>query len=80
VLHHTMAVEVQKDLGRVVFTCMVCDRCLEIRTADGELTVLNRGDQAVAHSGATPGALAEALGHGEVAVEQRRRPVPGRLH
>lgn len=47
---HPMTTTTVRDQRKTIFTCTVCDRCIEIG-ADGALTIINRGDQSVAHAG-----------------------------
>ena len=55
--NHRMNVEVLKDLGKTVFTCVTCHRQLEIATSDGKLKILHHGDTTALHrAGSFPGA------------------------
>lgn len=47
---HPMSVEVLREQGKTVFTCRVCERCIEIST-DGALSIIHRGDQRAQHTG-----------------------------
>ena len=67
---HRMDCEVRSDLGKAVYTCPICDRCVEIDSSG--MKVLTRGDQTATHSGGT-------LADMETEVEQSREPPP-RLH
>jgi len=47
---HAMRQEFHSDLGKVVYSCTVCTRCVEI-DADGALRILDRGDPLAVHRG-----------------------------
>jgi len=68
---HVMTTEVRRDLGKVVYSCPICQRCVEIDDAEGALKVLFRGDQTAQHRG---GALAEI--ESEVEYEPVNRSGP----
>jgi hypothetical protein len=63
VTYHVMTVEIDKALGKVIFTCPTCDRCVETRGAGGGVKIIRRGDQTARHSGwaMPPGTSAEAI-------------------
>ena len=69
---HRMDCEVRADQGKIIYTCPICDRCVEIDSGEGAMKVLVRGDQNATHRG---GALADI----ETEVEQWREP-PRQLH
>jgi len=69
---HVMNTEVRQDLGKVVYTCPVCQRCVEIHDAGGTLKVLFRGDQTAQHRG---GALAGIESEVEQEPVTRSRPL-----
>lgn len=67
-----MKTEIRADLGTVVYSCPICQRCVEVDRADGVMRVLYRGDQTAQHRG---GALAGI----EAEVEQDR-PANSLIH
>jgi hypothetical protein len=67
-----MKTEVREDRGAVVYSCPICQRCVEVDRADGAMRVLYRGDQTAQHRG---GALAGI--EGEVEQDRPREP---RIH
>jgi hypothetical protein len=69
---HIMNSEVREELGTVVYSCPICQRCVEVDRAEGAMRVLYRGDQTAQHRG---GALAGI----EAEVEQDR-PAERRIH
>jgi hypothetical protein len=48
---HIMKTEVRDDRGTVVYSCPICERCVEVDRADGSMRVLYRGDQTAQHRG-----------------------------
>lgn len=69
---HIMNSEVREELGTVVYSCPICQRCVEVDRAEGVMRVIYRGDQTAQHRG---GALAGI----EAEVEQDR-PAERRIH
>lgn len=63
---HRMRARRVPELGKVVFTCLQCERCIEIDD-DGALRVVARGDAESPHRGGTFGAAGEG-GFGEEAA------------
>lgn len=69
---HIMTGETREDLGTIVYSCPICQRCVEVDRAEGSMRVLYRGDQTAQHRG---GALA-----GIETEVQQDRPAERRLH
>jgi hypothetical protein len=69
VSNHRMDVEVLKDLGKTVFTCVTCHRQVEVSINDGALKVLNRGDTSVLHRAGSFGSGARLADEIETEVE-----------
>jgi hypothetical protein len=64
--------ETREDLGTIVYSCPICQRCVEVDRAEGSMRVLYRGDQTAQHRG---GALA-----GIETEVQQDRPAERQLH
>jgi len=45
---HAMDVDVKQDLGKVVYSCPICQRCVEVDDAGG-IRILHRGDRSARH-------------------------------
>lgn len=69
---HIMNSETREDLGTIVYSCPICQRCVEVDRAEGSMRVLYRGDQTAQHRG---GALA-----GIETEVQQDRPAERQLH
>ena len=69
---HIMKSETREDLGTIVYSCPICQRCVEVDRAEGSMRVLYRGDQTAQHRG---GALA-----GIETEVQQDRPAERQLH
>ena len=69
---HIMTSETREDLGTIVYSCPICQRCVEVDRAEGSMRVLYRGDQTAQHRG---GALA-----GIETEVQQDRPAERQLH
>ena len=69
---HIMTSETREDLGTIVYSCPICQRCVEVDRAEGSMRVLYRGDQTARHRG---GALA-----GIETEVQQDRPAERQLH
>ncbi len=69
---HRMTSEVRKHSGRIVYTCTICDRCVEVDMHKGGFKVLVRGDQQARHEGGVFAGF-------EAEVQQTREP-PRTLH
>lgn len=69
---HPMTSEVRRERGKIVYTCTICDRCVEVDMREGDFKVLVRGDQGARHVGG-------AYRGFELEVAQTREP-PRVLH